>query len=431
MAVGIQWQGVVIDSKLYGYQSSIPRTYKLNSMNELEPVKQLSRSRQAELLARSHRERISARKKIRSTDYRYCFLYLMSGEVVVEPQNGDKFSVKARDIRSKQPIFLPNSYMDSLVTTADCEFLKVDRALFEQIYKDQSAEGMEVQDVQVQLSDGSILRRLFEDYKSNSIPVPSMPEIAIKIQRMAEDEDASIADLSDLIENDPAMAGKIVSAANNVLIRGRSPISSVKDGLVRLGMKTARQLIISMAVKDLFEARQPRVRKRMNACWEHAVLVAFFSRIVARETGQLNTDFAFLTGLLHDIGAVSILNYLEITSEGSVSEGLIAQALAGLRSLVSVLVLQSWRMNDEMINAAENAGQVDTELPNDAGYLEILNVAKQQAWLYSKSAKMLPPVSNFPGYKRFELGEVTESGFLQCLEDHKKEYESVLSVLVD
>ena len=399
------------------------------AVKDFEPINQLSDSRKSDLLRRSHREVITARKRIRSTDYRYCFLYLLDGKIILEPKNQEEISINAHSKRAAKPLFTASNYMDSLVSSTDCEFLKVDRALFEQVFKDQTADGMEVDDIQVQLSDGTILRQLFDDYKLGSIPVPSMPEIAIKVQELAESEDASLADLSKLIEIDPPISGKIISAANSVLLRGRSQIHTVRDSLIRLGMKTARQLIIGMAMKELFNASLPVVQNRMRRCWEHSVKVALISRLIATKTGAVDSDKAFLIGLLHDVGAVSILAYLESTNDKNISEGLIAQALAGLRTLVSVLVLQSWRMDDEIIQAIENAGQIDAEIPDEAGYLEILNLAKHQAWLVSDSGKTLPPISKLPGAKRFNMTEVNEDGLLMILAENIQEIDALNEII--
>ena len=266
-------------------------------INEFEPISQLSDSRKTDLLNRSHRELMPARKRIRSTDYRYCFLYLLKGEITLEPQNNSEISIKSGSLRTKKPLFTASNYMDSLVSITECEFLKIDRALFEQVFKDQSADGMEVEDIQVQLSDGTILRKLFDDYKLGSIPVPSMPEIAVKVQNLAESPDASLADLAKLIEIDPPISGKLISAAHSVLLRGRSQIHTVRDSLIRLGMKTARQLIIGMAMKELFTARMPLIQNRMKRCWQQSVKVAVIARIIATKVGSVDSDKAFLIGL--------------------------------------------------------------------------------------------------------------------------------------
>ncbi len=66
------------------------------------------------------------------------------------------------------------------------------------------------------------------------------------------------------------MSAKLVRACNSPLYRGFNDVLNVRETVVRLGMKTTRQLVIVFAMRDVFKSRQPLPQKHMELLWQHS-----------------------------------------------------------------------------------------------------------------------------------------------------------------
>src|SRR5690606_25533821 len=77
---------------------------------------------------------------------------------------------------------------------------------------------------------------------------------------------------------------------------------SVQSAVVRLGLNTTRQLVISFTLRDLFQAPTPLLKKLMAEAWQHSSDVAAISMVLAQHTKLFNPEEAMLAGLVSNIG---------------------------------------------------------------------------------------------------------------------------------
>ena len=58
---------------------------------------------------------------------------------------------------------------------------------------------------------------IIDDLENDRLPLPTLPEVAIRVRETADDENASITDVARIIETDAALSARIVQVGNSAL----------------------------------------------------------------------------------------------------------------------------------------------------------------------------------------------------------------------
>ncbi len=135
--------------------------------------------------------------------------------------------------------------------------------------------------------------------------LPAMPTIARDIVRAADDPETSISDIKDLIEQDPAIAAKLLKMANSALYGFPSAINSIAHAISLLGTRTVRNIVLAISLKKSFH----RFGLMEQLLWQHSTLSGPVAAHLAKmpQIG-VDPDEAFTAGLLHHIGKTALAN---------------------------------------------------------------------------------------------------------------------------
>lgn len=136
--------------------------------------------------------------------------------------------------------------------------------------------------------------------------LPTLPDAANRAVALADDPNCRMSDLARLIEADAAIATGLLRVANSALFAAGNPVTKLDQALSRLGLWSAKNLIISIAVQSLFRGIKGDAKARCEALWRHGSTTADLAR-------HLNHTFRlgfkgeeYSAGLLHDLGRVLI-----------------------------------------------------------------------------------------------------------------------------
>ncbi len=138
----------------------------------------------------------------------------------------------------------------------------------------------------------------------------TLPVVAGALQRslglFLRRDDVSVAQIAASVEQDVVIAGTILAIANSAMYGGRSPVSSLHQAIARIGINKTRNVLLGLSVSRGF--RSVKVPKtwslaRFNA---HALASATLSDLIVRKSNTVDPEWAFMAGLLHDIGLLVI-----------------------------------------------------------------------------------------------------------------------------
>jgi HD-like signal output (HDOD) protein len=128
--------------------------------------------------------------------------------------------------------------------------------------------------------------------------IPSFASAAARILSLMSSSTVSVRRLEEAAGTDPATAGRLMQLANSAMFCFRTPVSTLGAAITRLGFQSARRVIAASLAKPLLAG------PRMQALWRHSLEAADFAEQIAERTGAMDPGEAYLSGLLHDIGAL-------------------------------------------------------------------------------------------------------------------------------
>lgn len=137
--------------------------------------------------------------------------------------------------------------------------------------------------------------------------IPSPPEVLVHLMRAMEDEASSIPDLAQIVSQDPGLVSRILSVANSPALRRTKELTTIEDCLASIGIRLVRALVTCLSIQRLFDKDQTLSSAEVADFWCHSLLVGELARGIAEQAGLHKPDDAYLSGLLHDIGELILL----------------------------------------------------------------------------------------------------------------------------
>ena len=261
----------------------------------------------------------------------------------------------------------------------------------------------------------------YQDLEKNHFSLPSIPVVARNIRDAMRDEAFSVEDMIKLINADPGMAVKIISASNSPIYRGTSKIELCADAVVRLGIETTKQLVDIYALRELFQTKLGKLQRRMHVLWDHSQTVAAIAHTLASLTGTVNPEHALLAGLIHDVGVIPVLFYTEGCAERIPDERVLESIIEDLRADMGEAMLTKWGWSTEMINAVTNAENWQYDSGVDGPDLtDIVIIAQFHALLGSPNKQSHPPMDEITAFSKLEKVGLTPEKSIAMLADAKE-----------
>jgi putative nucleotidyltransferase with HDIG domain len=151
-----------------------------------------------------------------------------------------------------------------------------------------------------------VVARLQATFASPSYRPPMLPEVALEVMQLSQRPDVKFEEVVALLQKDSVLAARVLSIAQSSAYAARSPIQTLHQASVRLGLKAMRDIVLEAAF-HMKVFRVPGFEQAMERLARHSAAVAHVTRAVCRRT-RVESEFAFLCGLLHDVGfAASLL----------------------------------------------------------------------------------------------------------------------------
>jgi HD-like signal output (HDOD) protein len=140
--------------------------------------------------------------------------------------------------------------------------------------------------------------------------LPPLPQVVIKAHEIMADTGSTFKELGDVIETDQAIAGRVLKLANSAYYGLRGMVSSIHQASVVLGFEALGELITVVGAAGLLDSILKGYRLESGSLWQHSLVVAFGSRMIARKKDPKMENSAFSAGLLHDAGKIVLNEYV-------------------------------------------------------------------------------------------------------------------------
>ena len=189
------------------------------------------------------------------------------------------------------------------------------------------------------------LRTLFT---SPGYSPPLLPAVALEVHNLARQQDVDADKVVAVMRKDPMLAGRVLKIAQSAAFAPTVQITSLRDAVVRLGLRNlsgiAWEVSLGMRVFRSTTYAEPMelVRRHSTACAHLARLVSSFTPIAS--------EYAFLCGLLHDVGIAAALILLgeDKKTASGVDPVMLAMALQQCHQEASAVVARIWNLPQDI-----------------------------------------------------------------------------------
>ncbi len=144
--------------------------------------------------------------------------------------------------------------------------------------------------------------------------LPSVPKMYRDLTEILTHDAPAIAEVAQVIEQDPAMCLKILQVVNSAFFGLPRRVTAIREAIMFLGIEPLKALVL---VTQIFPAAEGTdgASRAITSIQEHSILVAR----VAKALIPASQDDAFMASMLHDIGQL-ILSLAEKNRMDKIAE---------------------------------------------------------------------------------------------------------------
>jgi len=220
----------------------------------------------------------------------------------------------------------------------------------------------------------NIVKEIVNRFRQGEINLPSLPQINRKFQELIN-QGADYRQISDLLKQDLAIASKLIMVSNSAFYRGVEINRTLEQAVSRLGISVTRQYVNIISNRALYTVSKKKYLPMIERLWRHSLASAYACQLVAatREDKEQFDNDLFITGLLHDIGKLILIQVIsELEAKGKFAKEIpvedvvkIAEAYHGQ---FGSALLKRWQFSNECIGVAQhhdnlrNADPISREL---------------------------------------------------------------------
>lgn len=232
----------------------------------------------------------------------------------------------------------------------------------------------------------------FEELKVNG-HLPSPKGVALQAVQLTHKEGVTNQEIAHAIKSDPALASRVIKAANVLVAYQMRPIVSVVDAIAVLGLNTVRQLVLGLSLMD--SSRNVACQKfNYQHFWARSLLTAIASQNLVLQACIGSPEEAFVLGLLGQVGSLALATAYP-QEYARVLDAVAANADAGLVNLeraefgfdhnqLTQAMLADWgitKLFQEIVLHHENPDQ--SSFAEDSRNWRLLNVLHIAAYFSS------------------------------------------------
>jgi len=197
-----------------------------------------------------------------------------------------------------------------------------------------------------------------------TVEIPPLADTAQKIIKLRVDPDATIDDITGVVETDPALAAQVVSWAASPYYGSAGKIRSVEDAIVRvLGFDLVINLALGLALGKTLELPKDHPQ-HATPYWQQSIYTAAVIEGLTRAMPRAErpeSGLTYLAGLLHNFGYLLLAHVFpphfslicrQIEVNPHLHHSFVEQHLLGItREQIGAWLMRNWDMPDELATA--------------------------------------------------------------------------------
>jgi putative nucleotidyltransferase with HDIG domain len=271
----------------------------------------------------------------------------------------------------------------------------------------------------------ALINEIFADLKANRLKLPSMPQVALKVNDIIAKPGSSAKDIAQVVSTDAALAARMMQVANSPVMRTQTTVDNVQGAISIMGIFVVRNLVTSFVINQLFTTTHSRLRKRLQTIWNHSAHVAAISQVLAKRYSKINPSEAMLAGLIHDIGKLPLVLKAEGISALADAPEVMDAVDEKLHHVLGKAIVETWGFSPEMVTAVaehENLSRDSEKLD----LADIVTIANLLSYAGKQQRKDGINWTQIPAFKKLKL---SPEDSIAALEEAREEINEIVKLL--
>ncbi|MGQ0530884.1 MAG: HDOD domain-containing protein [Panacagrimonas sp.] len=253
------------------------------------------------------------------------------------------------------------------------------------------------------IQEERLLRAIVDALTQDRLTLPTLPEVAMRIGRVTQDEGVTASKLAVEIGRDPAIAVRLLRVANSSAFSAGRRIDNLQQAVTRLGIGLVRSLVTGLALEQLFFSRSPALKERLRRSWEQSLEVAALAQVLSSQCTMLRPELAMLAGLAHEIGSLPVIRMIEMMDEEPPEPEALDRVVRSLQPRIGRLVLQAWQFPEELVEVPSRWMDFARTHEGPADYVDVVTVAALQSHQHRKGRLAGIDRSRVPAFLKLDI----------------------------
>lgn len=279
------------------------------------------------------------------------------------------------------------------------------------------------------MSNINVVKDTIERIICDDIDLPSPPQVMLRIEEALKNDQHDIDHLTKLILFDPALSARLIKLAGSPLYGARGEITSVREAVLRVGLKATKNVALLMLVQNAFHANNPVIARFMETLWERSVDVAAISAAIAKRTSTFSIDRAMLAGLLQDIGSMLLLTRLDSVLKDLKFPKTLEILCEKNGPKLGAMLMRHWALDNELISVVESKGDWYRKNTGDPDLSDLVLVARLHSLAASGEGNRFPGICDVPAYDRLASKDASTGDSMAILGEAQDEINQVKQLL--
>jgi HD-like signal output (HDOD) protein len=228
-------------------------------------------------------------------------------------------------------------------------------------------------------TQNALLTILVEKINNDTLVLPTLPAIALKVRKSADDPNINLNDMADVVGQDPSLSARMVKIANSAYLGRTIKVTSTTQAVTRIGLAQVKNIATALAMEQLFVSKNEVVKTYMAAKWNSTVnmvgnaMAAMTYYKKTKKDNSLSLDTMTLSGLVADIGALPVLTEAERHDSVFANPTFLDVAIDKLSGRIGGSIMREWQFNDIFIEVAEHWRDTEFNTPS-VSYLDFIRI---------------------------------------------------------
>lgn len=138
-----------------------------------------------------------------------------------------------------------------------------------------------------------------------------IPAVVTSLLGIVDDPNASMKDITKIIQYDPAITADVLRTANSAYFGLKHPAETIQEAATMIGTDRLVDLVMLKVSAQVTQGAQKGYDLHEGALWKYSVSSALIAKQVANQLDLSNKNYIFTASLLKDIGKTILDKFVQ------------------------------------------------------------------------------------------------------------------------